>query len=76
MLHAVEALILGTLASAKAEAPSVYCPGNRQYVDIPNFYDKEVPEYAHEEIGYVYKMVTDVYLHFEIFQLKSVREDR
>ena len=76
MLHVVGALILGTLASAKAEATSVYCPGNRQYIDIPDVYDKEVPEYAFEEIGYIYKKVTEVYLHFEIFQLKSVQEDR
>ena len=76
MLHVVETLVLGILVSARAETTSVYCPGNRQYVDIPNLYDKEVPEYAHEEIGYVDKMVTDVYLFFEICQLKSVQEDR
>ena len=72
MLHVVETLILGILVSAKTEATSVYCPGNRQYVDIPDLYDKETPEYAYTDI----EKVTEVYLHFEIFQLKSVQEER
>ena len=77
MLCGVTIIFMGILSNARAaisldddEAPDE-CPGNKQYIEVPEGYDKEVPENIdgdHE--------ITEVGLIFGITQLKMVQEDR
>ena len=68
MLPLLTTLVLGILlGNARAEMSYEQCQGNRQDVVVPDGYDKGVPDIRN---------VTEVHFHFDITQLKSVKEDR
>ena len=77
MLYGVTIIFLGILDNARAAGPPyddegvLECPGNKQIIEVPLGYDKEVPE----NIDGDYKS-TMVQLMFIISQLKTVQEDR
>ena len=68
MLPVLTTLVLGILlGNARAEMSYEQCQGNRQDLVVPAGYDKGVPDPDY---------ITEVHFHFDITQLKSVKEDR
>ena len=77
MSYMLTLLILGLPASARAESGYDECPGNKQNLEIPEKYDKEMPDFYSQLNGSNFNnKITEVHFQFGISHLKMVKEDR